>query len=269
MKKLLLPAVILFFATTILRAQGELDEQQKIFFRNEKSIGFLLNSDGFGLGYRNGKRINYLNKRLIEIDLGNLKHPREYRTSNPYIQGSGSFVFGKLNSVWYLRGGIGYQHELFQKRDLGGIAVRYFYSAGPVVAIYKPIYYRVLYQIGSNVFQVREEKFSSSIALPMDIYSKAPFTKGLDEIKLMPGLYGKGGLNFEYSKQDKLIHAVEIGAQINAFPKNIPIMASNDNKALFFSLFVSYRFGIILDPLNPESNKISNLFRRKKNKAEM
>ena len=45
------------------------------------------------------------------------------------------FVFGKLNSTFYLRAGIGHQHELFKKADLGGIAIRYFYSAGPVLAI--------------------------------------------------------------------------------------------------------------------------------------
>ncbi len=65
------------------------------------------------------------------------------------------------------------------------------------------------------------------------------------------------------SKEDKIIHAIEVGAQINAFPKKIPIMASSDNKTIFFSLFVSYRFGMILDPLNPESNKFTNIFRRK------
>jgi hypothetical protein len=81
----------------------------------------------------------------------------------------------------------------------------------------------------------------------------------------MPGLYAKFGFNFEYSKQDKIIHAIELGGQVNAFPTKIPIMAGSDNKALFFSLFVSYRFGIILDPLDPESNKLSNIFRRKKN----
>ena len=36
------------------------------------------------------------------------------------------------------------------------------------------------------------------------------------------------------------------------------------NKSIFFSLFVSYRFGIIIDPLNPESNKLSNIFKKKK-----
>ncbi|HZK62352.1 MAG TPA: hypothetical protein VFC41_09750, partial [Anaerovoracaceae bacterium] len=60
------------------------------------------------------------------------------------------------------------------------------------------------------------------------------------------------------------IHAIEIGAQINAFSKKIPIMATSDNKALFFSLFVSYRIGIIMDPLDPQSNKLSNIFKRRK-----
>jgi len=263
MKKLLIIAVIITFGIVSLYAQGELDEQQKVFFRNERSFAILLNTDGYGISYRGARRIDYLNKRLLEIDFGILKHPKEYRLSNPYSQSSGTFVFGKLNSVFYLRGGIGHQHELYKKADLGGIAVRYFFSGGPVFAIYKPIYYRVLYPVSPTEFELKEEKFNVSIALPQDIYSKASFTKGLDETKLLPGLYVKGGFNFEYSKEDKIIHAIEVGAQINAFPKKIPIMASSDNKFIYFSLFASYRFGMILDPLNPESNKLTNIFRRK------
>jgi hypothetical protein len=41
-------------------------------------------------------------------------------------------------------------------------------------------------------------------------------------------------------------------------------MASTENKAIYFSLFVSYRFGVIVDPLHPEETRLSNLFRRKK-----
>jgi hypothetical protein len=264
MKKLLIIAVISLYNAVSLFAQGELDEQQKAFFRNERSFAVLLNTDGIGLSYRAAKRIDFLNKRIIEIEAGTLKHPKEYKQPTLYNQG-GSFVFGKLNSTFFLRGGIGHQHELFKKADLGGIAIRYFYSGGPVLAIYKPIYYRVLYPISPNEFEIKEEKFEVSIALPQDIYSRASFLKGINETKVMPGLFAKGGFNFEYSKEDKIIHAIEVGAQINAFPKKIPIMATTDNKTIFFSLFVSYRFGMIIDPLNPESNKISNLFRRKKN----
>jgi hypothetical protein len=264
MKKLLIIAVMILFGACALYAQGELNEQQKVFFRNERSFAILLNTDGIGVSYRGAKRIDYLNKRLLEIEAGTLRDPKEYRLSNPYTQG-GTFVFGKLNSTIYLRAGIGHQHELFKKADLGGIAIRYFYSAGPVIALYKPIYYKVLYPVSVTEYDIKEEKFNSSIALPQDIFSRASFTKGLNETKVLPGLFAKGGFNFEYSKEDKIIHAVEVGAQINAFPRKIPIMASTGNKSIFFSLFVSYRFGMIIDPLDPESNKLSNIFRRKKN----
>jgi len=267
MKKLLILAVVLLFGTISLYSQGELNEQQKVFFRNEKSFGILLNSDGVGVSYRGAKRIDFRNKRLFEIDAGTLKSIKEYKQSSIYTQGS--FIFGKLNSTIFVRSGIGHQHELFKKADLGGIAIRYFYSAGPVLAIYKPIYYRVLHLLAPpnapNEYELKEEKFDVSIASPLDIYSKAPFSRGLGEIKVMPGIYSKFGFNFEYSKEDKIIHAVEIGAQINAFPEKIPIMSVSNNKFVFFSLFLSYRFGVILDPLDPESNKLSNIFRRKKN----
>ena len=261
MKKLLILAVIIVFCAVSLYAQGELNEQQKVFFRNERSFAILLNSDGLGVSYREAVRIDYLNKRLLEFEAGIIKHPKEYKISNPANPSQSTYVYGKLNSVFYVRAGLGHQHELYKKADLGGIAIRYFYSAGPVLALYKPIYYRAIY-LTSNGAETKDEKFN--VASPQDIASKSSFTKGLNETKVLPGLFAKGGLNFEYSKEDKIIHAIEIGAQINAFPKTIPIMASSDNKSVYFSLFVSYRFGMIINPLDPESNKLSNIFRRKK-----
>lgn len=265
MKKLLIIAVFFLYCTVSLFSQGEIDKQQIIILRNERSYAVMLNSDGIGLGYREAKRTDYLNKRLLEIDAGTLKHPKEHRTNNPYSQSASSFVFGKMNTVVYLRAGLGHQHEIYQKADLGGVAIRYFFSGGPVIALYKPIYYKVLYSTSNpQVYDVREEKFDVSIAVPNDIYSKASVLKGLKETKALPGLYCKAGFNFEYSKEDKVSHAIEIGAQINAFPKKIPIMASTENKSIFFSLFVSYRFGVIVDPLHPEETRLSNLFKRKK-----
>ena len=265
MKKLLILAVLILFGAISLYAQGELNEQPKVFFRNEKSFGILLNTDGIGISYREAKRVDFRNKQLIEFDAGTLRNQKEYKQSSGIAPTGGSYIFGKLNSTFYLRAGFGHQHELFKKADLGGIAVRYFYSAGPVLALYKPVYYKVLYPVSTNSFEVKIEKYDPSITIPQEIYAKAAFTKGFNELKVVPGIYAKAGFNFEYSKEDKIIHAIELGAQINAFPKKIPIMAIDNNKAIFFSLFVSYRFGLILDPLDPESNKLSNIFKRKKN----
>ncbi|MBI5010022.1 MAG: hypothetical protein HZB98_10330, partial [Bacteroidia bacterium] len=154
--------------------------------------------------------------------------------------------------------------ELYKKADLGGVSIRLFYSGGPVLAVYKPIYYKVIYPVSLTEYFIKEEKFNTNIAIPQDIWGRASFTKGFSEIKVLPGLYAKSGFSFEYSKEDKVLHAVEVGATLSAYLKEIPIMASDDNKAIFFSLFVSYRFGMVVNPLDPESNKISNIFRRKK-----
>jgi len=264
MKKLLIIAVGFIFSIVSVCGQGDLNEQPKIFFRNEKSFAILLNTDGLGFSYREGKRLDYLNKRLFEIDLGTLRHPKEVKLSNPYYQTPGTFVFGKANSVIFIRGGIGHQHEIYKKADLGGIAVRYFFSGGPVIAFYKPIYYKILNPVSSTEFEIKEEKFDVKKHEPSMIYSKSSFTKGFNETKLLPGLYAKGGFNFEYSKEDKIIHAIEVGVQVNLFPKKIPIMATASNKAIFFSLFASYRFGVVIDPLDPESKKFSNIFSRKR-----
>jgi hypothetical protein len=163
-----------------------------------------------------------------------------------------------------LRGSIGRQHEIFKKADLGGVAVRYFYTGGPIIAFIKPIYYKILESVSQYEIQIVQEKFDIMKHDPTMIYSKSAFTKGLNETKLLPGIFAKGGFNFEYSKQDKVIHAIELGAQINLFPKKIPIMSTAANKAIFFSLFASYRFGVVIDPLDPESNKFSNIFSRRR-----
>jgi len=263
MKRLLISAVAFVLAVMSLTGQGDLNEQQRVFFRNEKSFGIQLNTDGIGFSYRTAKRTDYLNKNIIEYEFGTIKHPKEYKLSNPYTQGT-SFVFGKLNFPMYFRASIGRQHELYKKADLGGVSIRLFYSGGPVLAVYKPIYYKVIYPVSLTEYFIKEEKFNTNIAIPQDIWGRAAFTKGFNEIKVMPGLYAKSGFSFEYSKEDKVLHAVEVGATLSGYLKEIPIMASDDNKAIFFSLFVSYRFGMVVNPLDPESNKFSNIFRRKK-----
>ncbi len=263
MRKLLITVVTIICGASVLNAQGDLNEQQVIFFRNERTFAVLLNSDGIGINYREARRVDYLNKNFFEFELGTLKHPREYRQSNYYTQGS--FVFGKVNTAIYIRGDIGRQHEIFKKADLGGVAIRYFYAGGPALAIYKPIYYRVLYPLSTNFeYEIREEKFDIQIHDPSLIYGKASFLKGFNETRVLPGLFVKGGFNFEYSREDKIIHAIEIGAALSAYPRKIPIMETSDNRAVLLSLFASYRFGIVVDPLNPESNKLSNLLGRRR-----
>ncbi|HUW93182.1 MAG TPA: hypothetical protein VMV74_08455 [Bacteroidales bacterium] len=255
--------VILFITVCgPLLAQGDLDTQEKIFWRNERSMGAALNSDGWSLIYRELRQTKPANRFFLEGGVSSFKHPKELKLSNYYFQNPGTFVFGKLNSTWSLSAGAGFQKEIFEKRDLGGVSISWFAGGGPVLTFAKPIYYKIIVLLPDNYYTIEEQKFDLTIHQPLDIMGKASFFKGFNEIKVYPGIYGHGGFSFEYSKNDKLTHAIELGASVNAFTKEIPIMASEDNKQVFFSLFVSYRIGMILDPLNPGSF-FSNIFRKR------
>lgn len=262
MKNLMSLAAFIVLTTQLCLGQGEIDEQKRAFYRHERTFGVMLNTDGYGLSYREGRYIDFRNTNLYEIDFGILNHPRELKLQNPWYPSGSSFVFGKLNTPFYLRGGVGKQHELFNKEDLGGVAIRYFFTAGPGLALMKPIYYKVLYPASSTTFYIKEEKFEESIHHPYDIYSKASFFKGIKETRLVPGAYLKGGFNFEFSMNDRAVHTIEVGGVLNAYLKQIKIMATEDNKALFFSLFISYRMGLIIDPFDPKSNRIATIFIR-------
>ncbi|OFX28214.1 MAG: hypothetical protein A2033_06030 [Bacteroidetes bacterium GWA2_31_9] len=233
--------------TKSLFAQGELDtEAKKLVFKNEKTFAILLNTNGFGGNYRYAKRLDGFSKRLYDIEFNIIKHPKEIKTQNPYFDtNQRRYVFGKTNSFFNLRLALGKQKEIFSKFDKGGLSIIYFYSFGPVIGFLKPIYYEVLYPVDSIPYNyvIRTEKFNTSIHRVGDIYGKAPFTVGTEEIKIIPGFFTKFGISFEYGKSDRIVHSIDVGASIEAYTQKIDIMATEENNQVLISLFASYRFG--------------------------
>jgi len=249
LKKILKYIAVIFlfqFIAFDVFPQGEVSEQPRIFYRNEKSIGILLNSNGFGVNGRYASRINARKKTIYDLDFVGIKHPKEYKYSNPY-NSNRRFVFGKLNSFFDLRVGYGKQKEMFRKVDKGGISIRRYFSFGPTLGILKPIYYEVLQPTSDpNYFNLITEKFVTHLNQQY-IYGRASFFKGIDEISVVPGAYGRLGLSFEYSRSDITLHAIETGLTLDIFPKKIPIMDTEENNFLFLTLFISYRFGRVVD----------------------
>jgi hypothetical protein len=228
-------------------SQGELDDTPRILYRNERSGAIYLNSNGMGAGFRYGQRINARQQHIYELDFMSVKHPKEIKISNSYTN-TRNFVFGKQNNFFELRGMYGRQNELYRKNDRGGTSIRYFYSAGPVIGILKPIYYEILkpsQQI--NVFYIEREKFNPGIHDRSYINGRAPFINGLSELSIIPGASIKTGLSFEYSNQDLILHSIDGGFSLDLYPKKVPIMANSMNNFFFFNMFVAYRFGRSID----------------------
>ncbi|MBN1158180.1 MAG: hypothetical protein JXA61_02265 [Bacteroidales bacterium] len=253
MKKLLV-ICITFSSCFSLYGQGEIDDQDIILFQNERSVSASLNSNGLSAAFRFGQRRTYLTKTLYDIELAYIKHPKEVKVvASPYsYTTSRKFVYGKTNIFIDIRPSIGFQREIFSKEDRGSIAIKYYYAAGPSLGITKPIYYtfNVIGIVNSQLYVIdtRVEKFEfSQHPQSVEIAGRASFWRGLDEISLYPGLHAKFGMSFEYSTISEIINAVDAGVIVEAFTKKIPIMYTSDNKQFYLTLFISYRFGWVVD----------------------
>jgi len=242
---------------SVVYAQGEIDIQPRVLYRNEWSVAAMLNSNGFGGNYRYGKRINADNKHLYEVDFAYMKDPKERKSYSQSSTGA-RYVEGKTNLAFDLRFGYGRQHEIYRKHDLGGVAIRRFYNFGPSVVLLKPIYYEVADPEDRWLIPRPDPEKYDAYWQNVYILSRASFFKGFNEMRVLPGAFAKFGFNFEFGREDRIIHALEAGIIAEGFIKKVVIMDFSNphisqnkvakNQQFFLTIFLSYRFGRIVDP---------------------
>ncbi|MCD4772835.1 MAG: hypothetical protein K8R41_05565 [Bacteroidales bacterium] len=216
-----------------------------VIYSKELSGAVIAHNLGFGIQYRRSNNITVFKKRFFEFEFVSMKSPKQIRIINPYFYNSKSYVYGKLNSVFFLRGGYGFQHLLNRKPYWGGIEVRYFYSGGASIGIAKPIYLYILNFLSTNYYEyeILTEKYNPDEYFYENIYGRAPFTKGLDEIKFYPGIYLKTGINFEFGVFKSKKTAIEVGSIVEFLPIGVPIMAYIDSQNLFITVYISFSIG--------------------------
>jgi hypothetical protein len=255
----------LFFLTVFLLLTGilipgmsysqDVEEQDTVnngvIMLREKSGNITLHTLGYGIGYKFGYNKNFFKRRILEFDLLEMKSPYQDKTYNDNFVNPKYYYYGKLNNLYILRGGLGYQHLLNRKPYWGGIEVRYFYSGGASIGFAKPVYLYISYY-GSDmiIFATKTEKFDPDKNYPVstgtysyDIYGRAPVFKGFNEIKPYPGIYAKAGFSFEFGVLNDRIKAVEIGVVIDGYPIGIPMMAFKDPSHLFVTAYLSLNLG--------------------------
>lgn len=222
------------------------DNDATILYRHEASGGLVLHSNGWGVTFKSGKHVTGFRKRILDFDFVSMKHPKEYRITNPY-EGAKSFIYGKLNNVFLVRAGWGYQDVLFGKAEQSGVEVRLSYYGGLDLGITKPIYLDILEDDPFNdsvkiVVTKRYDPNDSEQSVD-NIYGSASFFTGFNKMKIYPGVYGKFALSFEYAGWQQKIAALETGVVVDFFPNSIPIIAYNSNPNVFFNFYISILWG--------------------------
>lgn len=219
-------------------------EEAGVLYRHEGSFGLSLHSQGFGISYHNGKHITGKRKRILELDLLSLKHPKEIKTLNQYYDKTRSFVYGKLNSLAILRGGIGLQNVLYQKDEIGNIEVRYSFYGGASLGFAKPVFLYILEESNDPYTPNKVIAKYDPDKHPLDvIYGKAPIGYGLERTRIHPGLYAKAGISFDWATDDEKVRCLEIGLVGDYYISPIELMAFNKANSYFTTIYATLSFG--------------------------
>jgi len=252
----------LFSQKSIKFGENYYDDSKGTIFSREVTVDFKLHTNGFGLGVNIGELQTYYLTNFWNIELVEIKHPKELRQSfdfQPTTNGkvSRAFIFGKRNSFFVLRGGFGQKRYFSEKAKRKGVAIGLSYEGGPSLGLLKPYYMELKYLedagVGNNDFVIRSEKFSEAnedVFLDIGrIYGASSFAKGLSELSVIPGAHAKVALHFDWGAFDEFVKAVEAGVMVDLYFRNVPIMAERsgvveaENRPIFINLFLNLQLG--------------------------
>ena len=242
--KILTCWILVFLALTGYaqdEGKGAIFGENSTEFKRQLVGGPILHTAGLGATFAWGKRVNGFQQRMIQLEFVTLKHEKESRFINSNYADSKGFVYGKLNQPLLLRSSIGFKHQKYDKLRPSGVEVGYAYGIGPTFALLKPVYLDIAYS--DQYTYVETERYDPEIHDINQILGRGPNLKGINEIKLVPGIHAKFGMVFEYSPYKEGIKGLEVGAMVDVFPKKLPIMAFANNHSVFFNFYLQLLFG--------------------------
>lgn len=233
------------------QAQQTLYDETRILYKKEIYGGFTAHGDGWGGNFTHARNITARTRRLIGVELVGMKHPKEVKSFNPYYEDSRGYFFGKLNSLLLLRPTYGRKVQITDKLRKSGVEVSYVWGIGPSLGLLKPVYLQIGYdqygQIGNYPFSsIVIERYDPEVHTVDAIFGRASWFRGVNELGLVAGVFGRFGFNFEYAGPATGIKAIEVGVSVDAFPEPVPIMADLtgvENKQFFLEFYLQLLFG--------------------------
>lgn len=259
MSKRIFYIILLIFAAKVasfaqFESFNEFNSETKgIIYNAEKAAQVRFHTNGFAIGWYNGTIKTYYRTNFVHYEVGYLKDPHElsqrFDYSNPFnSQAARSFTFGKQNSLYVARVGWGqrtYYSDMARKR---GVSIGSSYEFGGILGLQKPYYLELVrFKDNGTSAYLSTEKYSKDnkdIFTNIDrIFGGAGFFKAWEEIKPIPGVFGKAGLLFQWDTADGYFTGMEAGIQADVFPKKVPIMINQPNQLLFLNLYISVELG--------------------------
>jgi hypothetical protein len=228
--------------------------------RTELSGGFRLNSDGWSVFADKGwvvseeKRRDYFyNAKVLQFELSERKHPKETRSTNnitaPNSSGRPrSFIYAKINNFYNFKVGYGMRKMIAGKPEIKTVSIHWVYIGGLSAGLIKPYYIDAKVPLDEFGTTVREDiKYSDStksiFLSNRNIYGSSGFAKGLGETQIVPGIYARTALHFDFHTSKARVMAIETGVTVEYYTKKIEMMALQDAVPYYVNIYASIQFG--------------------------
>jgi len=238
--------LILIFLSVVpstFYAQETIFEQKTTIYSKEISGGIGMHTNGFFGTYRYGKYLTGFTKRIYELEITNIRHPQEIKSINPFEDDVKGYIFGKMNNFYALRPSIGFHKVFVPKQSIKGVSITYVGHIGASLGLAKPIYLNVEAEDQDNNTIIVRRRYDPEEHDQDEIYGRASFFNGIDELKLYPGIFTKWGLHFDYANDRETLRAIEVGLMADVYLEKIPIMAFTENRQVFLNLYLTFLFG--------------------------
>ncbi|NJK82974.1 MAG: hypothetical protein HC912_03305 [Saprospiraceae bacterium] len=259
MKKLITLVACSFFFSSVFAQltfqPRKLSNTKKgVIYDKEFAAEFRLQTNGWGMGLQWGDIRTYYLTRFYYVGLGELKHTREFR-SNMAGFGTRSYIFGKQNNFFQIKGGVGEKRYFTERADRKGLGVGISYRVGPTLGLLKPYQLDISSSEGSSLFgfQTRSIRYTSQNADEFldknRIVGSSGFSSGLDNLSVVAGANAMVALHLDFGAFEEFVKAVDVGIMLDFFLQPVPVMVESaqldnvKNRPYFLNIFVNFQFG--------------------------
>lgn len=232
--------IVLLLLSPFAEAQQASLDGTKLVYKKFVTRSIDATSRGLGFTYRNAKFVQGKD-RLFEFQISTIHDPQEGTQVKPILAGRGlkSYYYGKINNAFALRFSYGSQKVMFNREVPNAYEIKQGFQLGINAALLKPVYVQVA---GSDVTSSNIKSYDPRDTSEL-VIGRVSFYNGLFKSKINPSLFFKYYWSFDFSKDDEVIKALEVGAIGDVYLNKLEIMARDINRRFFATLYVSYVFG--------------------------
>lgn len=232
--------IFILLLVTVVAGTSAAQPSDEIDYSREISVGITKSTNsgligGFIFKYLIHHRKNAFH--YIGAEMVNIKHPKEERY---YSFTGNTYIYGKSNYLYAIRGQFGRNWILFRKAPQQGVQVDLITAIGPTLGIVAPYYIEYMNNDG---LVVTEQYEADKHQNRENILGTGALFQGLGESDLVMGVNWKGSLAFEFGSKKRKVFGIEVGFMVEAFAQPIPIIPTAENYSIFPNAFATVYYG--------------------------